>query len=170
MATTRTRRTTKTADEAEVVEILPAPIERQVMFWRDDDEEPHTFRARPRLTYKRMSDMAKAEHAGGAERIRMLERMIRPSLVDDDGTPAKWQPEVEEGEFVDPSGDTRPVSELAALLEFEAGSSRRRWVHLMDRDDEVEIETEEVVGLYEKLVEASSGNRPTRRSSSSSRR
>lgn len=143
----------------------PAPIELTVTFDRDGDDEEHTFLARPRLTYKRMREAANAQAKGGVEAVLRFEKMIRPSLVDDDGTPAKWTPDAAvEGKFVDWNGDERDVADLAGLLEFVAGSSRRRWHHLMDVDDDVEITFSSILAAYEKLIENAETDRPTRRS------
>lgn len=138
------------------------PVEFSVTFDRDGEEETHTFSARPRLTYKRMADAAKGQKSKGVEAILLFERLIRPALLDTDGTPSKWTVEPYDGMFVDPNGDERPLSELAEVEAFDAGSSRRRWLHIMDDDDELEVELEQITGVYEKLIEATS-DRPTRR-------
>lgn len=151
-------------DGAEIVD-MPGFVEHTVPFFRDDVREDHTFRALPRMSYKRMADIVKARRSGdGVDALAVFERMIRPSLLDNDGVPAKWQPTVEDGVFVDPYGNERPAADLPELLAFEAGSSRRRWIHLLDVDDEVEVELDDITELYEKLIEAAS-DRPTQRPS-----
>lgn len=156
-------------DGAEVVD-LPGLIEHTVPFERDGEREDHTFNARPRMSYKRMADIVKARRSGdGVDRLAVFERMIRPALVDTDGVPAKWAAEVEDGYFTDPDGKERPVADLPDLVAFEAGSSRRRWIHLLDLDDEVEVELDDITSFYEALVEAAS-DRPTQRPSRSSAR
>ena len=156
-------------DGAEVVD-LPGLVEHMVPFDRDGDREEHTFRARPRMSYKRMADIVRARKSGdGVDALAVFERMIRPALLDTDGVPAKWKPEVEDGVFVDPDGKERPVADLADVTAFDAGSSRRRWIHLLDVDDEVEVELDDITDFYEALIEAAS-DRPTQRPSRSSAR
>lgn len=156
-------------DGAEVVD-MPGLIEHTVPFERDGEREEHLFRARPRMSYKRMADIVKARRGGdGVAALAVFERMIRPALIDTDGVPAKWKAEIEDGYFVDPDGNERPVADLADLLSFEAGSSKRRWLHLLDDDDEVEVELDDITDFYEALVEAVS-DRPTQRPSRSSAR
>lgn len=140
-------------------------VEFTVTVDRDGDDEDHTFSARPKFSYKRMREAATAQAKGGAAALLRFEKMIRPSLCDDDGTPVKWRPEINDGHFIDPNGVERPVVDLEAVLAPEAGSSRRRWAHLMDDDDEVEIELDEIVKAYEVLVGAAT-ERPTRKSRS----
>jgi hypothetical protein len=135
-----------------------------ITFDRDGEPEEHSFTARPKFGYKQMIDSAKGRKAGGVETLLLFERMIRPALLNDDGTPAKWQPRPKGGEFEDWNGETRPTSELADLLEFEAGSSRRRWMALMDDDDELQVELDQITDAYEKLIEVAA-ERPTQRRS-----
>lgn len=158
----RSRPTPTAADEdAEIDEGL---VTHTVAFKRDGEVEEHTFSARPQFGYKQMADSAKARKDGGLGAVLLFERFIRPSLLNNDGTPAKWEPSPQGGEFVAPDGETRPMSELPELLEFESGSSRRRWAALMDDDDELQIDLDEITGFYEALVEATAG-RPTQRRS-----
>lgn len=146
---------------------LSEPVEHTVTFLRDGEDEPHTFLARPEFDYKIMYQAVTAGSKNGPMAIKRFENMIRPSLLDDDGVPSKWQPErTDDGNhFTDPDGNQRPIDDLPSLLAPDAGSSRRRWRHLMDEDDELRIRTEEVVRFYEVLIEAATG-RPTQRSRS----
>lgn len=153
----------------EVVALDPDVIEFEVDFADTDTggTETHTFRARPKYGYKRMRDAALAQKKRGADLILMFERMIAPSLLNDDGTPLDWAPEFSSnGDFVDPDGATRPVSELDAITNPDAGSSRRRWTHLMDERDELDPGISELQRVYNLLIENASG-RPTQRPSSS---
>lgn len=151
-------------DGAEVLD-LPGLVEHTVPFERDGELEEHLFRAQPRMSYKRMADIVKARRSGdGVAALAVFERMIRPALVDTDGVPAKWQPVIKDGVFVDPDGNERPAADAADLLAFEAGSSKRRWIHLLDVDDEVEVELDDITKFYEVLVEEAS-DRPTQRPS-----
>ncbi len=146
-------------------EVLDAPVEFTVTFTRDGDDEKHEFRARPSFGYKQMRDVAKIQSqrdGGGLKALMVYERLIVPALCDDDGTPAKWQPEFEDGQLIGPDGELHDKAEATKLSEFDAGSSRRRWRFLMDDDDDVQVELDEITAAYELLVEAAS-DRPTRK-------
>lgn len=145
-------------------ELLPEPVEFTVEFDREGEPETHTFLARPKLTYKRMTDAARGVKSKGLAAVTLFEKLIRPALLDDDGVPAKWRPEVDGGTFIDPDGETRELADLPKLLELEAGSSRRRWLYLMDDDDELEVDLQEIADAYELLI-GKATDRPTRRSS-----
>lgn len=138
-----------------------------VVFRRYGDPERYTFSARPQLRYKAITGAAKATAKGrsaDARTLLLFERLIRPSLLDDDGVPAKWEPEIEDGEFVNPDGDLVPRADLDKYTALEAGSSRRRWVALMDTDDELDVSLKQIGAVYEHLIEVAA-DRPTRRSS-----
>jgi hypothetical protein len=66
--------------------------------------------------------------------------------------------------FRGPDGQLHPMDRAARFLEFEAGSSRRRWFHLMNEDDEITVDAKELTKLFEWLV-GLAANRPTRPSS-----
>lgn len=148
---------------------VDAPTHTFAMIYiRDGVEERHEFLARPAMGWQDVrglvpllggADDGLSEHA-----VRVIERLIRRVIANDDGTPEKWVPNVVDGHFTDPSGDHTPIELLPAYEAFEAGSSRRRWVHLMEHDDEVTVEPDQIVELLNDLVEVASG-RPTQRSS-----
>ncbi|MGH8571850.1 MAG: hypothetical protein ACREX8_04635 [Gammaproteobacteria bacterium] len=146
-------------------DVAKAPAhEFTITFVRDGREETHEFVAKPRVQFGDMMGMVQFGE-NNSRALSAMDRLIRRSLVDDDGTPARWAPTVDdEGCFTAPDGDRRPESELGAVEAFDAGSSRRRWAHLMDDDDDVEIELEQVAELMQWLAEQSA-DRPTQRSS-----
>ncbi len=129
-----------------------------VGFRRDGVEEVHEFTARPQLTYADTVGLIREQRRGGAQVLPYMDRVIRRSLRDDDGTPASWTPEIADGGFVDPAGVRRPIVELDKVQ--ADGSSRRRWVHLMEDDDEVTVEFEQIMELFEYLA-GEAGQRPT---------
>lgn len=154
---------------AAIIALDPGTVEFDVTFLtEDDDEEIHSFRARPEFGYKRIREAALANQRGGIDAFMRFEKMIVPALVDDDGTPAKWVVERTEDEagFIDPDGNDRPLSDLADITDPENGSSRRRWGHLMDVRDDLRVDIEEIIRVYNLLVEKAS-ERPTKRSKSS---
>lgn len=145
-----------------------APVHNFIMiFLRDGVEERHEFTARPAMGWQDVrglvpllggTDTGLSEHA-----VRVIEKLIRRVLTNGDGTPERWTPTVVDGHFTDPNGDHTPVELLPGYEAFEAGSSRRRWVHLMENDDDITVEPDQIVELLNDLVEAASA-RPTRRS------
>jgi hypothetical protein len=137
--------------------VAQAPIvEFSLGFVRDGVEEVHEFAARLRVSYGDTVGMVKNQDGAGA-------------LVDDDGTPAKWQPEVNDGKVVAPDGTAVDLADAEKYAAFEAGSSRRRWVQLMEHDDDVEVELEQIMEAFEYLASEAAEGRPTSRSSRSSR-
>ena len=154
----------------------PAPVhEFEFVFLRDGVEEVHEFTARPVFGWKEVTGAVglmgladgRTEHGELRHAIRYLDNIVRRSLVNDDGTPEKWTPNVVDGHFTDPSGGHAPVELLPLVEAFDAGSSRRRWVHLMTHDDDVIIERDQLMELYNDLM-AVAGVRPTERSVASS--
>lgn len=150
-----------------------APVELpfSMIFLRDGVEEPHEFVARPNMGWKDFrgfipimgGGLDGGDTAMQAHAIRVIDQLVRRVLANDDGTPEKWRPNIVAGHFTDPKGNHTPVDLLPGFEAFEAGSSRRRWMHLMDNDDDVTIELEQMVSLMEDIVAAAS-DRPTQRS------
>jgi hypothetical protein len=149
----------------------PPEFSFTMIFVRDGVEEPHEFTARPTMGWQDMRGLVPLlggqskdmdqELAGHA--VRVIDRLVRRALRNDDGTPEKWHPTVVDGHFTAPNGDHTPESLLSGFEAFEAGSSRRRWVHLMEEDDEVTIELDQMVALMEDVI-AAVGDRPTTKS------
>lgn len=131
---------------------------------RDGVEEEHEFNVRLNLQFGDLAALvAKTEDKKKAERsLPVLVRIIRRALLNNDGTPANWEPNIVDGHFTAPNGDHCPIEDLPEFEAFEAGSSRRRWTHLMDIDEDVSFELEQITAVFEWLVERSSGDeRPT---------
>lgn len=154
----------------------PPTHEFTMIFVRDGVDEPHEFVARPSIGWGDVSSLMlpMMEGASGisAGTLRQIDRLIRRSLVNDDGTPEKWRPRVvtpDDGEpwFTAPNGDHCEVTELPVYEALDAGSSRRRWSHLMEVDDDVTIEPEQILALVNDLMEVAS-ERPTKSSADSS--
>lgn len=84
------------------------------------------------------------------------------------GTIAEVAPEDESEErprvFRGPDGELHTFDQVEKFTAFEAGSSRRRWTHLMEVDDDVEVDAQDLMELFEWLVGLAAG-RPTRPSS-----
>lgn len=155
----------------------PVLHEFAMIFKRDGVRERHEFTAEPRMDWQNLRGLMFLMDSRRGEGIdpralAQIDRLIRRSLVNTDGTPEKWRANVvsedtEEPWFTDPNGDHTPADMLPAYETFEAGSSRRRWVHLMENDDEITVEKEQILSLMRDLMEASA-DRPTKRSAASS--
>jgi hypothetical protein len=151
-------------------DVADAPtVSFTIDFVRNGVREPHEFKAVPRTSYGDMIGIVKNQADDPGASLRFLDRMIRRLLTDTDGTPESFNPNVADGQFIDPTGKKQPESELPKLLAFEAGSSRRRWAHLLQLDDDVEVEIEQITDLFEWLATEAAGSRPTQRSSPSAR-
>jgi hypothetical protein len=145
-----------------------------MIFLRDGVEETHEFLATPTMGWQDLRGLvplmvsSSNDEAMAAHAIRVIDSLVRRVLRNDDGTPEKWRANIVDGHFTAPNGDHTPVELLPAIEAFEAGSSRRRWMHLMEHDDEVTIELDQMVSLMEDLI-AAVAERPTQRSVQSSR-
>lgn len=157
--------------------VEPALYEIAVIFKRDKVRERHEFLAEPRLDWQNLRglmylmDSRRGSDGIDPKALAQIDRLIRRSLVNTDGTPERWRPNIvsepgEEPWFTDPQGDHTPVELLPAYEAFEAGSSRRRWVHLMEYDDEVTVEASQIIKLMHYLMEQS-GKDPGKKSAAS---
>lgn len=158
----------------------PDRDEVAVIFKRDTDggsvRERHEFTVEPRWDWQNLRGLLHlldSRDSGGIspQMLMRLDRLIRRSLVNDDGTPEKWQAQVvndgaDEPWFTDPNGDHCPADMLPAYEAFEAGSSRRRWMHLIDGDEEVTIEAAQILALANYLMELAGKDR-TKKSAAS---
>lgn len=147
-----------------------APVhEFTMIFVRDGVDEHHEFTARPRIGWGDVTGLLPLAGGSGslsAHTLAVINNLIRRALVNDDGTPEKWRPNIVDGHFAAPNGDHTPEAELPVFEAFGAGSSRRRWVHLMEHDDDVTLEPEQIMALVGDLMEVA-GERPTKSSAPS---
>lgn len=65
-----------------------------------------------------------------------------------------------EPQFLAPDGTVHPWRDAEKYDAFEAGSSRRRWVELMDGDNDLTVEAKTIMKLWQWLV-SESAERPT---------
>jgi hypothetical protein len=65
-----------------------------------------------------------------------------------------------EPQFLAPDGTVHPMRDAGKFAEFEAGSSRRRWVALMDGDNDLTVEAKTIMRLWQWLV-SEAADRPT---------
>lgn len=141
---------------------------------RDEEPERHEFRAR---AVSDMASLAQTLSAGDAHPDRMVRgmmTMISKMLDNKDGVPSSWKPDPVEGPDGEPAKFRTPDGMLVELtaentapyLEFSAGSSKRRWLHLMNDDDDAEVSAEQIMELFGWLASLAGKDR-TRASASS---
>lgn len=73
------------------------------------------------------------------------------------------EPDEREPSYRGPDGVIYPLSDAKQLARFtdpQAGSSRRRWLHLMNNDDECTVTLDSMLDLAKDLIAAAAG-RPT---------
>lgn len=147
----------------------PPEVPFAMVFLRDGVEERHEFVAHPTMGWQDVRGLiplmgGKADdQALSQAAIRVVDRLIGRALDNRDGTPEKWTATVVDGYFAAPNGDHTPAELLPGFESFDAGSSRRRWVHLMEVDDDITVDPDQIVELMTDLLEAAA-NRPTTRS------
>lgn len=132
-------------------------------FLRDEEVEEHTFLARASLDLPTLLAAMAQTDAHPERSMASLLRLIPKMLDNRDGTPAQWRPEVlpspeaghdadEELKFRAPDGTILPFDRAAEFTAFAAGSSRRRWLHLINEDDEIETNVDDLMELYKFLI------------------
>lgn len=153
-----------------------APKYRRIPFefayLRDETVESQSFNllAKPMDigVANRMLSQSKGDNE--AEAIPALIALIAKFMDDKDGTGARWKPvelppkkneDPPVKRFRGPDGKLHEWAESAAFLELAAGSSRRRWLHLLIEDEECSVDVDALVKLLEFLVEiAGKGHTP----------
>ena len=159
-----------------------APVPREEFefeFTRDDEPEIHTFRARAVTDTATLVMMLSNVRRHPEEAMGGVVRMVGKMMDNKDGTPTGWSPtpwqspalaedevaeEPTEALFAGPDGDPITQAEVDKLLKFDSGSSRRRWLYLLQEDDEVIVDAAALTKLFEWLVGLAAG-RPTQPSS-----
>lgn len=142
-------------------------------YFRDDQVETQQFN----LLDKKM-DM------GSATRMMRLQgddtgrvvpdiiAIIAKHLDDKDGTPAAWKPiqvpakkdDPDVIRFRGPDGKLYPMEKAPVFLDLARGSSRKRWLHLMNVDEDAAVEDTSLVKLVEFVTEVAAKH-PTHASS-----
>jgi hypothetical protein len=133
-------------------------------FMRDEELEEHTFRARVSLDLPTLISAIGEADRHPERAVSGLLRIVVKMLDNKDGVPAQWEPEPlplpdplpegHDGEvrFRGPDGELYLLEEAAKFTAFEAGSSRRRWLHLIEEDDEIEVHRDDLMDLYKWLI------------------
>lgn len=113
-----------------------------------------------------------ASNAADEEALTGMVRMISQYMSNTDGVSATWEykelkpkPETpDQINFRAPNGKIVSIEHAAKFLDPAKGSSRRRWLHLMNQDDGAEIDVETIQRLLQYLTEVAA-KRPTPASS-----
>lgn len=105
-----------------------------------------------------------AERKDAGKAAEAYYRTIAKMVDNNDGIPAGWTPEPlaqAEGDerapmFRVPWGDDKgalvPMKDADAYLESEVHSSRRRWLYLMEQDDDAVVEFSDLSEVFEWLI------------------
>lgn len=165
------------------------PVERiPVRFYCSRDEEPEALEfnllkkdidvaGAGRILRLMGGDSSDTENAARA--VPEIVKFVSKYMDNKDGIPASWEPtplpvlddvvrqetDPESGlNFRAPDGSIWPMSEAYKFEAFDAGSSRRRWLKLMQEDDDVEVDQTALIDLFKYIAELA-GGRPTPASS-----
>lgn len=108
--------------------------------------------------------MIASEKRETAKAAEAYYRTIAKMIDNTDGIPAGWEPKAlpqAAGDERPPvfrvpwgadKGELVPVENADAYLESEVHSSRRRWLHLMEEDDDAVVEFKDLSEVFEWLV------------------
>lgn len=139
-------------------------------YLRDEDRvETQTFNVLDKaMDMNAANRLMRRTRDSDAEAIAGLVDMISKFMDNKDGTPANWQPvelAAKKGEeppvkrFRGPDGKPHPWAKAEGFLATAAGSSRRRWLHLMNEDDGATVEQDTLIKLLEFLMEIAGKDR-----------
>lgn len=132
-------------------------------YLRDEELETQTFQliAKPMDMGSANSIMRKANGEDDSLVIPALFNLIAKYMDDKDGTGARWRPveaPPKKGEeppvkrFRGPDGKLHEWAKAEAFLQPERGSSRRRWIALME-DEDTAVDEQTMVKLLEFVME-----------------
>jgi len=130
----------------------------------------HVFRLRPELQAGDVVALMDAIENSAERSMGIMAAVLRKVLVDDDGTPAAWEPperpaKAKPGDvvFTGPDNETHTLADTDAIDRFldpVNGSSRKRWDHLMSPANEEGIHLMDMVDISQWVVSLST-DRPT---------
>jgi len=161
----------------------PPQVERiPITFWFMRDEQPESYELNllkkdiDLAAANRILSMLNGKNEDDGSALPMMIQFVSRYMDNKDGTPAEWKltglpngmdeqgkakpPE----EFYGPDGARYPISEARRFEAVAAGSSRRRWLHLLRDDDTAEVQQQTMIDLINYIVELA-GGRPTPASS-----
>lgn len=154
--------------------------EFELVVVRDGQDEIHTFKVEAKVTAGELTTAVAAQAGRTGEALSGVLRMIRRNLCNTDGVPAQWsvqeipvstapvatptsddwpaeggELEAHEPGFRGPDGRIYLMSDADAIAKFTdplAGSSRRRWMHLLDEDEDAEVQADDLVEIAEWMI------------------
>lgn len=142
--------------------------------YRNDEEEVHEFTARKMATTQDAVALILAAESGTdtVDLLPQMARMLRKSMVDDDGTPLGWSAldhmlaedhaafDADDPRYEGPDGVVHSLSDGDTLRKFlarESGSSRARWVHLMEHDEDADVELADITQVVKEIISRTAG-------------
>lgn len=153
-------------------------VEFELVAYNEDDEKTFAFTAAVRNLPAELVHLAAKAETEPSKAARPLIRLLGKLMSNKDGVPSSWSPlELDDDDpgvpeggkaidyYRDHEGHVRAFSDtetLEWLQNIDNGSSRRRWQHLMEVDDEAVVELEDLIAVAEYLV-AEGSDRPTAR-------
>jgi hypothetical protein len=145
------------------------PVQFALVVLRDGEEEEHIFTAIPRLPAQDIVQAIRIRSQGGTQVLGPMMNTIRKMLSNRDGVPSTWSLVVlpqkkgaaQEPKFRGPDGKLYPLSKAEEFEAVSAGSSRRRWDHLMKDDEDAIVDMKDLADIFEYLVGLASNDRPT---------
>lgn len=139
------------------------PVAREpfsITVMRDEEPITYEFRARVMTDVTGLASVLTLGDKHAEKAIGGVMRIIAKMLDNKDGVPANWKPEVlpePDGapedfvpQFRNPDGtleDFTPEN-TEKYTAFEAGSSKRRWLYLVEEDDEATIDEGQLMKLF----------------------
>lgn len=145
-----------------------------VAYW-DDEPVKFVFTIRLNSSNADIIQVLKLQSLGSKDEeiVPLVMRLLRKMMVDNDGVSSRWNLQdalikpKEKGaipsSYRGPDGKIYELTDDATLDKFqkvENGSSRRRWIHLMEEEDDLTVEAEDVMEVLQWAVSEAS-NRPT---------
>lgn len=137
-------------------------------YLRDEVVEKQTFQLLDKTLDINAANAVLAAATSDTRALPALIGLVTKYMDDKDGTGLRWEP-VEVGakktedppvkRFRGPDGKLHEWAKAETFLRPEAGSSRRRWVQLMEHDDDASVDQEALVKLLEFVVEVGGKDR-----------
>lgn len=146
-----------------------------ITFVDDGGTNTHAFRMVPIIPAGQVTAIMDALDDEPEKMFGLIARLMARVLDNTDGVSANWKYEEVEFEsadydeetepglyFVGPDNESHPLEDSDQFAAFDAGSSRRRWLALMDPDNEAEgVQLADMMDLA-KWVVGLAVDRPTR--------
>lgn len=152
----------------------PARFDFGLVAYRNDVEEVHYFTARKIGQTQDALGLILGAEMGESELgiLPRLAKLLRKAMVDDDGTPLDWDArdhllteadcddteedfDADDPKFFAPDGTVHRLADrdtLDKLYAIEAGSSKARWMHLLEVDEAVDVELADLTAVAKEII------------------